>query len=244
MDANAVMTRRVLSVRPDDSLDHAIRMMLDNGISGLPVLDDDGRPVGMLTEGDLLRRAETQTERRRSRWLDFLLGPDRLAADYVRTHSRRVKDVMTPRVYTVTPETPLEEVVALMERRHIKRLPVLQDGRLIGIVSRANLVQALASVARELPQVAIADEQIRNRLWDELAARDWAEINLLNIVVHDGVVHLYGMVTGSREADALRTAAENIPGVKAVHNQLVWCEPLSGSIVDLADERTEPPAAQ
>src|SRR3984893_12574209 len=128
MNASDVMTRNILSVRHDTSVAEGIRLMLDNRISGLPVIDEAGRLVGILTEGDLLRRGETGTERHRPRWLEILMGPGRLAGEYVRTHGRKVEEIMTRDLVTVTPETALEEVVGLMERRRIKRAPVLDGG--------------------------------------------------------------------------------------------------------------------
>src|SRR6516225_6319832 len=125
MNASDVMTRTVLSVRPDATIAEAIRLMLDHRISGLPVIDDAGRLIGILTEGDLLRRSETGTERHRPRWLEILMGPGRMAGEYVRTHGRKVGEIMTREIVSVTPESGLHEIVALMERHRIKRVPVL-----------------------------------------------------------------------------------------------------------------------
>ena len=236
MNAAEVMTRSVLTVNREDSLRDAIQLMLQNRISGLPVVDEAGAPVGMLTEGDLLRRAETHTERQRPRWLEFLLGPDKLANEYIHTHSRRVKDVMTPKVIAVAPDAPLEDVVRLMERHHVKRIPVLDGGRVVGIISRANLLHILSAVAGDIPQSAPSDEEIRTRLWSELGKVAWAPASLINIFVRDGVVHLSGTVSNGRECDALRVAAENIPGVKAVHSDLVWCDAMTGSVIELPKE--------
>jgi CBS domain-containing protein len=244
MKAAEVMTRRVLTVAREGMLDDAIRVMLQNRISGLPVVDEAGKPVGMLTEGDLLRRAETQTERKRPRWLEFLRGPGKIADEYIHTHSRRVKEVMSSRLISAAPDTPLEDVVKLMERHHIKRLPILDDGHLVGIISRANLLQALSVVAHDIPSSAASDDEIRARLWNEINTADWAPSGLINIIVRDGVVHLSGMVTTAREREALRVAAENTPGVKSVQSELVWCEPLSGTVVDLSEEETATPKDQ
>jgi CBS domain-containing protein len=215
--------------------------MLQKGISGLPVVDDAGKPVGMLTEGDLLRRAETQTERKRSRWLEILLGPSRLAEEYVHAHSRRVKEVMTAKLIAVTSGTPLDQVVSLMEKHCIKRLPVIDDGRLVGIISRANLLRALATVAPDIPEPNSSDEKIRTRLLDELDKAGWTAANFLNVFVRDGVVHLSGLVTNTHECEALRVAAENIPGVRAVHTQFDWCDMMTGSVIDMPEEQTGVP---
>jgi CBS domain-containing protein len=146
MKAVDVITRNVVSVKLDSSVFEAAQLMILNRISGLPVLDTSGKLAGVVAEGDLLRRAETATERRRPSWLEFFLGQGRLATEYIRTHGRKIRDVMTSDPQTIMEETPLDEIVALMERR----LPVMRGDKMVGIVSRANLVQALASLAREI----------------------------------------------------------------------------------------------
>jgi CBS domain-containing protein len=148
MQAADVMTPKVLSVSPDASILEAMQLMLLNGVSGLPVIDQCGSLVGIVTEGDFLRRVETGTEKERPKWLEIFMGPGRLADEYVHTHGRRVAEVMTPDPFTIAEDTPLEDVVDSMERRRIKRVPVVREGRLVGIVSRADLLHALASTMR------------------------------------------------------------------------------------------------
>jgi CBS domain-containing protein len=236
MNAADAMTRNVVSVRPDASIVQAIRLMLQHGISGLPVIDDAGKLVGIVTEGDLLRRAETGTERRRPRWLEFLLGPGRLAGDYVRTHGRKVAEVMTGEVATVDEATPLPEVVRIMEERRVKRLPVVRDGALVGIVSRANLLRALAVATAEVAPSLSSDSAIRDRLAAEVEKQNWAPPTIPNFVVRNGVVHVWGLVTSDQQRAALKVMAENIPGVKAVRDHLVWIEPYSGIVVESLEE--------
>jgi CBS domain-containing protein len=233
MKAHDVMTWGVISVEPEASVTRAVRLMLQNKISGLPVVDTQGRLVGMVTEGDFLRRGELGTQRQRPRWLEFLLGPGKLAAEYVQASGQKVEEIMTPEPKTITPETPLDEVVGLMERHRIKRLPVVQDGKLVGIVSRANLLHALASVAREVKAPAGDDAAIRDRIMAECAKQPWAPH--VNVVVRNGVVGLWGVITDERERQAFMVVAENVPGVKAVRDHLAWVEPTSGMIV-LSDE--------
>jgi CBS domain-containing protein len=163
MNASDVMSRNIISVGRGTTVAAAIRLMLDNHISGLPVLDA-GRPVGILTEGDLLRRSETGTERHRPRWLEILMGPGRLADEYVRTHGRKVEEIMTRQPVSVTPDTPLDEIVALMERRRIKQVPVLDGDVPVGIVSRADLLRALRRGPRVKPAAA-SDQAIRTGWW-------------------------------------------------------------------------------
>lgn len=236
MNAADVMTRRVITVAPDAALADAVGVMLKNGISGLPVVDAGGALVGMLTEGDLLRRAETGTERKRPRWLEFVLGPGKMADEYLHTHGRRVSEVMSTNVMSVTPDTSLEKIVKLMEHRKIKRVPVVENDRLIGIVSRANLMQALLTVSSAIPAAKASDEEIRTRLWSDLEKAEWAPIGLINIIVRDGVVHLHGTIADGRERGALRAAAENVPGVSAVRDHLVWCDYVTGTVIEMPDE--------
>jgi len=229
MNASDVMTRNVLSVRPEATIAEAIRLMLDNRISGLPVLDETGRLVGILTEGDLLRRGETGTERHRPRWLEILMGPGRLAEEYVRTHGRRIAEVMTRDPVGVSPDTPLEEIVALMERHRIKRVPVLDGDVPVGILSRADLLRGALA---EAPVAAASDEEIHERILAELARAAWVPRDGVAITVKNGVVDLNGVILDEKERVALRVAAENVPGVRAVQDHLVWVEPVSGTVID------------
>jgi len=232
MEAQDVMSRPVFSITPTDSLTSAIRIMLQNHISGLPVIDADGRLQGMLTEGDLLRRVETGTQRQRPRWISFLRGPGRLADEYVQTHARKVSEVMTPDPVTVAEDTPLEEVVSLMEKHRIKRVPVMRGGKVMGIISRANLLYALANIARDAKPVSLDDRAIRERLLAELERQSWAPTGSLDIMVRDGVVQLRGTITDERERQATVVAAENIPGVKRVEDHLAWVDPMTGIVVE------------
>jgi CBS domain-containing protein len=236
MKVRDVMTSPVISVEPDVPVLQAVRIMLQRHISGLPVVGKDGRLVGMVTEGDFLRRAETGTQRRRPRWLEFLIGPGRLADEYTHSHGRKVDEIMTAEPLSVTEDTPLEEVVKVMEKRHIKRLPVLRGNELVGIVSRANLLHALAGVAREVKPTTASDQAIRERVVAEFASQPWAPVSLINVIVREGVVELWGTITDERERQALVVAAENVPGVKAVTDHLAWVDALSGMVLYQSDE--------
>ena len=235
MHARDIMASRVVSIAPEATVLEAIELMLKNRISGLPVIDRTGALVGIITEGDFLRRAETGTERKRPRWLEFLLGPNSLAKDYVRSHGRRVDEVMTKELVTVGEEVPLDEVVRIMERKRVKRLPVMRGRELVGIVSRASLLHALATMSRDLPPPAKSDAEIRHRVMEELAKQPWAPIALIDVVVKDGVVELWGSITEASQGEALRVCAENIPGVKAVVSHLSWIEPMSGLVISEED---------
>jgi CBS domain-containing protein len=235
MNAKDVMTREVISVAPDATVLQAARLMLQHRISGLPVIDSTGKLVGILSEGDFLRRRETQTERRRSRWLEFLMGPGKMAAEYTQTHGNRVSEVMTDDVQTVDENAALEDIVELMERRRIKRVPVVRDGKVTGIVTRSNLMHAMVSLARSAPKAAKDDAAIREQLQAVMQKEQWAPIAATNVVVNNGVVELWGVIVDERQRDALKVAAENIPGVKAVKDHLVWVEPTTGMIIEPAE---------
>jgi CBS domain-containing protein len=241
MQATDIMTRHVIVAQVDASLQHAVQTMLQYGVSGLPVVDATGRVVGMLTEGDLLRRSELHTGRQRPRWLEYLVGPGKLADEYIHTHSREVRDVMTAGAVTVAPDTPLGAIVELMERHRIKRVPVVgADGALVGIISRASLVRALWTLAPDIQDTPTSDAQIQERLQKELAGMTWARQADPGVLVRNGVVNLYGTVTDHRQADALRVAAENIPGVKLVRCHMLWCDPSSAQVFELPEQRSMP----
>jgi CBS domain-containing protein len=227
MLARDVMTRNVISVAPDQSVLEAARLMLDNRVSGLPVLGAGGKLVGIVTEGDFLRRGELGTQRQRPKWLEFLIGPGRLASEYVHCSGRKVEEVMTPEPCTVTENDTLGTVVELMERRHVKRLPVLRGARLVGIVSRANLMAALTEFVRASDGPALDDDAIRNRILTALADARWAPN--IQVTVENGIVQLSGIIMDERERRGVIVAAENVTGVKEVHDHLVWVEPISGT---------------
>jgi CBS domain-containing protein len=235
MKAEEVMTREVISIDPDATVLQAARLMLQHHISGLPVIDKDGNLVGVLSEGDFLRRRETKTERRRSRWLEFLMGPGRVAAEYSHSHGSKVSEVMTPDVQTVDEVTPLEDIVELMERRRIKRVPVVCGGQVIGIITRSNLMHAMVSLARVAQPADKGDAAIREHLLAEIQKEQWAPAATTNVVVHDGVVELWGVIVDERQREALKVAAENVPGVKAVKDHLVWIEPTTGLTIEPSD---------
>ncbi|HTV44028.1 MAG TPA: CBS domain-containing protein [Stellaceae bacterium] len=234
MLASDVMTRDIVSITPGAPVREAIGLMLDRHVSGLPVVDGAGVLVGILTEGDLLRRSELATERHRWSWLEFVLGPGRMAGDYVRTHGRVVDELMTREVVTVTPDRSLAEIVALMERRRIKRVPVVDGGVLVGIVSRADLLAALARAldAQHAPPAGDSDEAIQRGVLAELEKTNWAPRSRVTVGVTDGIVALSGVIFDEHEREALRVAAENVPGVKGIADHLVWVEPVSGTVLD------------
>jgi len=231
MNAGDIMTRRAITATPEMPIAEAAKLMAQHRISGLPVVDATSVVVGIVSEGDLLRRAELGTERQHRRWVELLLGPGRLAREYVDAHARKVGEVMTDDVACIAPETPLADVVRIIEKRHVKRLPVIdQSRRLVGIVSRADLVHALlASLTQSQPQPGTAgDAELRDLILAEIARQPWGPRYSIDVKVADGVVDLYGAITDEYERPAVRVVAENIAGVKTVRDHLVWVEPVSG----------------
>jgi len=221
MNAADIMTRDVVTVAPDTNVAEIARLMLERRVSAVPVVEN-GAPIGIVSEGDLLHRPETGTEPHHSRWLELFLSRDSLAAEYVRTHGRTARDVMTSEVISVGETTSIAEIADLLESRHIKRVPVVaDDGRLVGIVSRANLLQGLASRTAGPSAVTVDDQRIRDALLDELASQDWAgSPDPGNVIVEDGVVHLWGLVRSPEVRRAMVVAARNIAGVKAVEDHM------------------------
>ena len=215
-----VMVSPVITVEPSATVQEVAKLFLEKQISAVPVLDDKGKLVGIVSEGDLLHRVEAGTERHRSWWLRALIDSDTLAAEYVKSHGRKVSDVMTRDVITASPEMPLHEVASLMEKNAIRRLPILENGQVVGIVSRANLLQAVAS-ARQLLDTAPSDKAIRDSILSSLKKEEWAHTGLLNVTVSNGIVDLWGLAELKAERKAIRVAAESTPGVNAVHDNLV-----------------------
>ena len=237
MKASDVMTSKVVSVTPDATLGDMLRIMLDHRVSGLPVLTPEGKLVGIITEGDFLHRVETGTDVKRSRWRAFLTAPDTLAEEYIRAHGRKVSEVMTRDLITVGEDTDLGEVIHLMEKHQVKRLPVVKDGRVVGIVSRANLVQALAGLLRGGAKVDEGDAAIRDKVRAELGKLPWAASDFVNATVKDGVVDLWGSFTAFRQDESAIVAVENVAGVKDVRSHLAWIDPMSGLVIYSPDEK-------
>jgi CBS domain-containing protein len=227
MRARDVMTTNVITTTPDTSVQQLAALLCDRGISGVPVVDAAGALIGIVSEGDLLHRAETgterRTERRRARWLDSLASDRQLARDYVKSHSRLVGEIMTREVITVTEETDLDEIADLLETKRIKRVPVVRDGRMVGIVSRANLVRALATAKIEPAAGPDSDDYaIRRKLLAELQGQEWAKVWATDIIVRDKIVHLWcASDQPAEERQALRVAAENTPGVRGIEEHVV-----------------------
>jgi len=221
MRAHQIMTRNVITVKADTPVLDAANLMLHHHISGLPVFDETGRLIGMVSEGDFVRRSEIGTQRPRIRWLEFMMGAvGKAAQDYVREHGRKVSDIMTQDDLCIaTEDMPLSKLVGLMERRNVKRMPVVRGHTLIGIVTRTDLLRAVASLARDVPDPTADDDHIRDRVIATIENNDWRPLQV-GVTVRDGIVQVSGIIADERYRRAAIVAAENVSGVKLVHDHL------------------------
>ena len=235
MRAHQIMTRRVITVATGAPIVEAANTMLQNHISGLPVVDETGKLVGIISQGDFIRRAEIGTQRKRGRWLKLLLGSGKVASDFVHERGRKVGEIMTLDPCTVTEDATLEDVVSLMEQNNVKRLPVMRGDQLVGIVTRSNLLQAVAELAREVPDPTADDDHIRNHIITSIEKTDWGPFGL-GVIVRNGNVHLSGVITNERSRQAAIVAAENVSGVRKVHDHLCWVEPMSGMYLNSQED--------
>lgn len=217
MHARDIMTSPVITARPNSSILDLIGLMLEKHISAIPIETSDGKLAGLVSEGDLIRRSEIGARDYSSWWLAAIGGKLRLADDFVKTHGMKAEEVMTLDVITVTEETPVWQIAEILEKNRIKRVPVVLEGSVVGIVSRANLLQALATRREALSaQPAANDRDLREKILQTLEKQAWSDISHLNVVVQNGVVYYWGRAGSNTERKALKVAAENIPGVKDV----------------------------
>ena len=229
MKASDIMVTDVITVTPEADVPTVATVLLTNHISGAPVVDAQGRLVGMISEGDLIRRGEAGTAHERPWWLRLLMGRELLAGEFIREHSRRVGDLMTREVVSAAPDTPVADIATLLERHRIKRVPIVEGGKVVGIVSRANLIQALATFRRKaLEPQPVADVQLREEVVSRLKSEPWVRPNLVNVTVTDGTVDLWGIVDSAVEKQALRVAVETVPNVKAVNDNVIVRPPAAG----------------
>ena len=230
MKAKDVMTTEVVYAGPETSVRAIAQTLLKRRISGVPVADDDGRVIGMISEGDLMRRPESETDQPRSWWLELIEGPEDRAGHYLKSHGLTARDVMTREPITVTEDTPLEEIATLLERKAIKRVPVLRNGKLVGIVSRADLLHGLVARASQAEKPAPLAPPTREAVIAGI--RDAGlPLDYVNVVVTDDAVHLWGAVASALQRDAIVLAAKRTPGVTRVENNLVVLPPKLGASI-------------
>lgn len=222
MQANDIMTVNVATVTPDTDIKEIAKLLGDRHISGVPVVDADGHVVGIVSEGDLVRRADRSAFKGpRSWWLAFVASPEKQAREYIKDHGTHASEIMTREVISVPEDTPLHDIVVLLEKHRIKRVPVTRNGKLSGIVSRANLLQGFAAMSESAEAGGSADDRtIREQVVTALKDVDASILNFTNIVVKDGVVRLWGGVRSKAQAEAFDVAARNVPGVRKVENQI------------------------
>ncbi len=230
MKASDIMVTDVITVKPDSKVQDVAEILLTNRISAVPVVDDAGKILGIVSEGDLLRRGEAGTEHERAWWLRLLMGREILAAEYVKEYSRKVSDVMTRGIFSAQPDTSVADIATLLERHRIKRVPIVKDGKIVGIVSRANLIQALAAQRKKaVPPQDVSDTALREALMSRLKSEPWVRPTFVNVTVTDGNVDLWGIVDSTAEKQALRVAVEVTPGVKAVNDNVIVRPVASGT---------------
>jgi CBS-domain-containing membrane protein len=220
MNAADMMTSPVVTIGPEATVRDAAWIMLTHRISAVPVLDRQGRLVGILSEGDLLRRAETGTQRRRSWWGMFGVASEELAAEFVKSHGRKVADVMSRNVITTGDDTPAPEIARLMETHGIKRVPIVADGKLVGIVSRADFLTALTGVQQAATDANGDDAALRAVIVARLERKPWIQPSIVNVAVRDGIVELTGLADSEAQRRAVRIVVETTPGVRVVQDNL------------------------
>jgi len=216
-----VMVRDVVTIGPDESVARAARLMTENDVSALPVVAADGRMIGLISEADLLRREEIGTANRRAEWVETITPATTLAAEFAKSHGKRVADLMSENVIAVTENTSLNEIAAILEHNRIKRVPVVRGDELVGIVSRSNLIQALASAVVTTSAPSDESRSIREQLLSRLKEQTWTDFGGRNVIVKDGEVHLWGLVGSDEERKALVVLAEDVPGVTKVLDETI-----------------------
>ncbi|MER9462942.1 CBS domain-containing protein [Mesorhizobium sp. M0387] len=231
MQAEAIMSKPVIAIDPSASIAEAAGLMLTNKISGLPVIRSDGALVGIVSEGDFLRRRELGTQRQRPRWLEFLVGPGSLAQEYVLGNGRLVEEVMTDSVLTAPPIASIEQIVELMTKHRVKRIPIVEHGMVVGMIARSDLLRALLRVSTSAASNTVSDNEIRQNIVAEFSAQKWANADLIRVVVENGAVELSGAIFDERQRQAAIVAAENVAGVKMVKDNLFCAGPMSVLLV-------------
>lgn len=221
MNASDVMVHNVVTVGPDDDVSKAAQLLVDYDISALPVIDGERRVIGILSEGDLLHREEIGTDKQRPWWLEALTPSSVLAFDFAKSHGRKVAEVMSDHVISASEDASLAELANILEKNRIKRVPIIKDGKLVGIVSRANLIQALASAPPPPANDRAVDRGIRATILARLGEQPWTDFGERNIVVTDGVVHIWGLVGSPEERKALVALAEDVEGVRSVSDEMI-----------------------
>jgi CBS domain-containing protein len=244
MRAKDVMTKKVISVSPQASVADALDIMTRSRLSGLPVIDEKGSLVGIVSEADFLRRSELGTAKAAANWLESIFLPGKAAEVYARAHAKHVDQIMSTNVATIEEDASLGDAVALMEKRRVKRLPVVTGDKVVGMIARADFVHALALFVRQpYEEGLVGDVEIKRRIEAEMRAQLWAPIASVDVAVKNGVVNLRGVLTDERERNAIHALVENVEGVRELHDHIVWTEPLSGTVSPSPEDAAKGDAA-
>jgi len=230
MKAHEIMTTAVVTAKPETPVQEIAALMTAKRISGVPVLGTQGHLLGMVSQSDLLQRKEIGTVPRHKWWLRVFSDPDRLAREYSKTHGMRAQDVMTRHVITVQADANLNEVAAILDRSKIKRVPVLRDGKMVGLIARSDLVKVLSQTASAEATGNVHDGDLQRVLNDKMKSQPWLDASFLNVIVENGTVQLWGLVSSDDQREALRTLVEETAGVKKVDDRLSVGRPAMGAI--------------
>ena len=234
------MSKSVVSISPGATIAEALDAMVRSRVSGLPIVDESGRLVGMVSEGDFLRRSELGAEKTPGSWIASLLLPGKAANAYARAHGRRIDEIMSGNVATVEPNASLGEAAALMEKRRVKRLPVVENDKVVGILSRADFMRALAQIVRpNYEEQPASDEDIKRSIVSELRAQAWAPIASIDVAVTNGVVSFRGVLTDERQRHAIRAVAENVQGVLKIHDHMIWTDPFTATVLPSPEDEED-----
>lgn len=220
MKAHEVMTRGVVTVTPSTAVREVAALLAEKSISGIPVVADDGHVVGIISESDLLHRAEIGTEKPRKSWLRAFADPDRLAREFAKTHGMLVDDIMSRHIVSVAEDTELQDVVNLLEKHNLKRLPVIKEGRLVGLITRGDIVRALSKKAMERVPAAVTDSDLQAQILERMKKAKWLLDSYINLTVADGVVSMWGMAVSEDQRKALTVLINETPGVKQIDDRL------------------------
>ncbi len=220
MQAREVMTKDVMTVKPDTTVGEIAALLVRHRISAVPVVEADNRVIGIVSQTDLAHRSETATEKRRKWWLEIFADPDVQAREYIKSHAHKAQDVMTRFVVSVSPGASLAEVADLLDTQRIRQVPVMDDGKLVGMISRTDLVRRLAEVAIVAPAVRSDNSALQKAIWDQIKKQTWLKSAYVSLTVNDGVVELWGAVDSDEQRRALRVLVEGVSGVQRVDDQV------------------------
>jgi CBS domain-containing protein len=220
MQASDVMTKDVVTVGPETTVGDIAALLVTHRIGAVPVVSGDGKLIGIVSQTDLVHRSETGTEKRREWWLEAFADPDARAREYVKSHGQKARDVMTRIVVSVSESASLAEVADVLDANRIRQVPVISQGRLAGIISRANLVRALAEVSITAPATRPDGGALQKAIWDQIKAQPWLKTAFVNLSVKDGVVDLWGAVESHDQRRALKVLVEGVPGVAKVEDNV------------------------